>query len=218
MRAIIVDFPSYSAAQNSPSVSRNASVVESLVEVDQDGLPLSEQPDRSPGTNLSHSSQSEGKDKKRKRKDSARAASTQTAGAKSKIVAEVADRVGQWMQNYFDRSDPPPVAPVYFQHHGHSFTVAGIARNSSDNSDALPQLIVFDPSCSTQALLRTLDEATQRPASPPTPRKGKSWRSSLLKSLHSLKERDYQALCVAPGLLIDEREYNQAKILNSMLA
>lgn len=120
-------------------------------------------------------------------------------------VCNVAQRIGTWVSSYFSQSNPP-LFPLYFQHQGHSLTIAG-----TEHGPAGQELLIFDPSASTQKILRALSDALHPTAD--AKNAYHAWRKDLMLPLHQIKSRDHQILVIEPGLIKDEEEYAAAKVL-----
>jgi hypothetical protein len=132
-------------------------------------------------------------------------------------VAPVVQRLGAWIERHFSaaRGQGEGSLPLYCQHYGHSFSIVGLAQTATEQ-----HLVVFDPAYSTQQILLNLTEASTFQSSGRNWRLPSKWRSQLLKPLPRLKQRDYQLLYLAPGLvsLTGDKEYEASKIIDSVPA
>ncbi|BFI39678.1 zinc finger-containing ubiquitin peptidase 1 [Marchantia polymorpha subsp. ruderalis] len=124
----------------------------------------------------------------------------------------------EWVWSYFSgessyRSTPDspyprqPVvmsnrSPLYFQHRGHSRTIVGIEhRQLSDNSEEI-NLLILDPSQSSEYLAKTLREK-------------RGWKKLIGHDVHTLKQSEYQ-LCYAERGIAQGEELENLKVLNSL--
>lgn len=87
------------------------------------------------------------------------------------------------------------IAPLFFQHSGHSRTIIGYEKN-----DKKTNLLLYDPGYNGNILKNNLKQ-------------GKNWQSQFKRSTEILsKKSQYQIVFVSKGLM-DEKEYEDSKLI-----
>ena len=92
--------------------------------------------------------------------------------------------------------------PLYFQHDGHSRTVVGFEDGNEKKS-----LILFDPASSGSIISARLSEYIDG-----TSHNYGTWQRLVKRKVQTLKQKAYQIVYVAPGIMSAE-ERKQSKLI-----
>lgn len=125
--------------------------------------------------------------------------------SKALQIINVRKKVERFLNDYYSDGKIERL-PLYFQQSGHSRTIIGTEKLMNGSGTlAVQNMLIFDPATDGRTIKFSLqDETTLR------------WRSSLCRSLDTLKDVKYQIVSVTSRLMSDiERE--QSKILRGVL-
>ncbi|XP_021909185.1 zinc finger with UFM1-specific peptidase domain protein isoform X2 [Carica papaya] len=121
--------------------------------------------------------------------------------------------LAHWVWNYFTdksllssesafpRVIVSDIAPLYFQHDGHSRTIVGIQKHQRDGKHYYT-LLILDPAHKTAALERSLNENS-------------GWQKFIKRGMHTLQKLQYQ-LCYVDRGIAGGVEVEQLKTIDSI--